>query len=87
MSKPNASLESLSEFNRIGENEFLKRYSSGAHPQKYYLDYGGERLPLKAIWTAAHRPPIHTRTFTTAQAMAELRTLEFNKFWPDERDR
>lgn len=77
-------MERLSEFKRIGENEFLRKYSSGARPRKHYLEHGGERFPLKAVWAAAHRPPIHTRTFSPDQAMAGLRRLGFDKFWPDD---
>jgi len=32
---------------------------------------------VKAVWAAAHRPPIHTRTFRTPEALAGLAALGF----------
>lgn len=75
-------LQAIEEFKRVNEMEFLKRHSSGARPRKFYLSYEGERFPLKAIWAAAHQPPIHTRAFTTNEAKAGFRKLGFMDFWP-----
>ncbi|WP_074128764.1 hypothetical protein [Bradyrhizobium sp. NAS96.2] len=77
-------LQAIEEFKRVKEGEFLKRHSSGARPRKVYLNYGGERFPLKAIWAAAHQPPVHTRIFTTNVAKAGFRKLGFRDFWPPE---
>jgi hypothetical protein len=61
----------------IGEQAFLDLHASGRRPQKYYLVHEGRRYPRKAIWAAAHKPPIHTRQFTTEQARKGLERLGF----------
>ena len=68
-------LNAIEQCKLIGEAEFLRRHSSGARPRKVYLEYAGERHPLKAIWAAAHQPPVHTRTFKTGAAKAGLKRV------------
>jgi hypothetical protein len=74
-------LERLREHDIIGQREFLDRYSSGRSPRAHYLQYGGKLYPLKAVWAAAHRPPVHTRDFTTPEARRGLEELGFDEFF------
>ena len=73
-------LERLREHDIISQQEFLDRYSSGRPPRVHYLQYGGRLYPLKAIWAAAHRTPVHTRDFNTAEARRGLEELGFDEF-------
>src|SRR5215211_6170307 len=59
-------LTRLAEYRAIGEDLFLARYASGRRPKANYLVYEGRYYPVKAVWAAAHKPPIHTRTFRTS---------------------
>ena len=68
------------EYLRIGPEEFLGRYSGGRPPRAHYLRLNDMLFPLKALWAAAHRPPIHTRTFQTYKAHRGLSRLGFNDF-------
>ena len=70
-------LTKLAEYRAIGEALFLERYASGRRPKAHYLVYEGRHYPVKAVWAAAHNPPIHTRTFRTAEALAGLAGLGF----------
>jgi hypothetical protein len=70
-------LAKLAEYRAIGEDLFLARYASGRKPKAHYFAYGGRQYPVKAIWAAAHKPPIHTRTFRTGEALAGLAALGF----------
>jgi hypothetical protein len=69
--------KSIEECEALGEDEFLKRHASGARPRGHYVFNGGKRYPLKAIWAAAHVPPIHTRRFKTDTARRSFRRLGF----------
>ena len=75
-------LEAIAECLRVGEIRFVNRYADGKRPRSYYLEHdtgaGIEHLPLKAIWAAAHRPPVRTATFNTDTAKAGLKRLDFN---------
>ena len=75
-------LEAIAECRRIGETRFINRYADGKRPRSHYLEYdtgaGIEHLPLKAIWAAAHRPPVRTATYNTETADAGLKRLGFN---------
>jgi hypothetical protein len=33
--------------------------------------------PVKAVWAAAHNPPIHTKTLSTSEALKGLERLGF----------
>ena len=75
-------LEAITECLRVGEIRFVNRYAAGKRPHAYYLEHetdaGTEHLPLKAIWAAAHRPPVRTATFNTDTAKAGLKRLGFH---------
>jgi hypothetical protein len=73
-------LERLREYDVIGQREFLDRYSSGRPPRAHYLQYGERLYPLKAVWAAAHRPPVHTRDITALEARRGLEELGFDEF-------
>jgi len=76
-------VESIEEFKKLGEDAFLEKYAGGRRPRTYYLVHEGERFPLKAVWAGAHRPTTLTREFDTDAARRGLRSLGFDKFWPD----
>jgi len=67
----------LAEYRTIGEALFLERYASGRRPKARYFTYEGRLYPAKAVWGAAHKPPIPTRTFRTGEALAGLAVLGF----------
>jgi hypothetical protein len=70
-------LTKLAEYRTIGEALFLERYASGRRPKAHYFLYEGRYYPVKAVWAAAHKPSIHTRTFRTGEALAGLAALGF----------
>jgi hypothetical protein len=70
-------LAKLAEYRTIGEALFLNRYASGRRPKAHYFVYEGRHYPVKAVWAAAHKPPTHTRTFRTSEALAGLAALGF----------
>ena len=76
-------LEAIAECLRVGEIRFVNRYADGKRPHSYYLEYdsgaGIEQLPLKAIWAAAHQPPVRPATFNTDTAKAGRKRLGFDK--------
>jgi hypothetical protein len=73
----NSVLTRLAEYRAIGEDLFLCRYASGRRPKAHYFVYEGRQYPVKAVWAAAHNPPIHSRTFRTGEALAGLAALGF----------
>jgi hypothetical protein len=75
--QPNSStvLQSLAECQTAGEEAFLEKYASGVAPRAHYVLYEGAQFPLKAIWAAAHRPPVHTREFRTGDARRGLESM------------
>ena len=73
----NSVLTRLAEYRAIGEDLFLSRYASGRKPKAHYFVYEGRHYPVKAVWAAAHNPPIHTRTFRTGEALSGLAALGF----------
>src|SRR5215204_812478 len=70
-------LTKLAEYRAIGEDLFLCRYASGRRPKAHYFVYEGRHYPVKAVWAAAHDPPIHTRTFRTGAVLSGLAALGF----------
>jgi len=69
----------IDECREIGEHEFLHRHANDRGPQSYYVMYEGKPYPLKAIWAAAHKPPISPRFFDTNVARREMQKLGFNE--------
>jgi hypothetical protein len=76
-------LESLEECRSLGDEAFLAKYASGHQPLGHYLIHEDRRYPMKAVWTAAHRPTIQTRDFKTGAARRGLKALGFAKFLPE----
>jgi len=70
-------LHRLAEYRAIGDSLFLQRYASGRKPKAHYFAYEGRLYPVKAVWAAAHNPPIQTRTFRTTEALKGLQRLGF----------
>lgn len=80
MSDPtrNSVLDAMDEYSRIGDAAFLKKYTSGRSPKSHYLEHGSTFYPLKALWAAAHKPPVHARSFITFEARRKLAKLGFD---------
>lgn len=78
-------LRALKEFDRIGRDEMLKRYSSGpsGRSTKWYISYGGRQYDQKLILRAAHEMagmgplPTGKGTFTAYDARRHLENLGF----------
>lgn len=79
-----AVLAAMDEFDRIGRETFLQRYSFGK-PRQYLLVYNGKRYDSRAIAGAAHGyqrgVPLEWRDFnggvSTAAAATHLQRLGF----------
>lgn len=71
-------LRAIREFLRIGEKEFLQKYTRGRAPESRYLLYNGERYPLKALFAASHTPPVRASLFNSNQASYRFRDLGFD---------
>ena len=67
----------ISEYNEIGEQEFLRRYSNSRSARHAYLVDNDELYDLKAIWGAAHQPPIPPASFHTNAARTGAVDLGF----------
>ena len=70
-------LRSLNECKELGREAFLVKHASGHHPHTHYVRFGDEDFPLKAIWAAAHTPPVHTREFKTGDAKRGLKRFGY----------
>ena len=73
-------LEAIDEFDTIGEDMFLKGYAAGVGPRTHIFVWNGRAYPLKAVWAAAHKPPISPRDFNTKDAVRGLQALDFDCF-------
>lgn len=71
-------LRAMREFWKIGEKEFLQKYTRGRAPDSRYLLYKDERYPLKALLAASHTPPVKASSFNSNQASYRLRDLGFD---------
>lgn len=80
MSKPtkHSILAAIDLYEEIGEPEFLRRFATGHSPKEFYLRHDYSAVPLKALWAAAHTPPITTGPFTTDQAKSGFVLLGFD---------
>jgi 5-methylcytosine-specific restriction enzyme A len=67
----------MKEFDAISEAKFLAKYSNGYGSRTTWIKYGGREHPIKAIWAAAHVPPIPPTSFTTHDAKRPLGRLGF----------
>lgn len=72
--------KAMREFDRIGSDAFLLKYSSGFPPLAHYVRHQGKNYPLKSVWAAAHQPPIHSGNFNTGPARSGLKKLGFHDF-------
>ena len=48
----------MAEARKIGRAQFLETYASGRGSDNWYVEVHGVHYDLKALWAAAHRPPI-----------------------------
>lgn len=71
--------KAMREFDRIGSDAFLLKYSSGFPPLVHYIRNQGKDYPLKSLWAAAHQPPIHSGDFNTGPARNGLKKLGFRE--------
>lgn len=84
LSSPEAVLHALTEYDRLGQDAFLRAYGFG-RARQYQLLYGGRRYDSKAIAGAAHRyqfpelGPLQARDFSGGEVTvaSRLRSLGF----------
>ena len=62
----------IKEYKQIGKPAFLQKYAKGFGAQKYYIIYEDDLYDMKAIWAAAHTPPIDTQMFGPPEALKAL---------------
>jgi hypothetical protein len=67
----------IKEYKQIGKPAFLQKYAKGFGAQKYYIIYEDDLYDMKAIWAAAHTPPIDTQMFGPPEALKALPKLGF----------
>jgi hypothetical protein len=70
-------LKRLREFKRIGQTEFLRRYSKGVGAIRYYILFDETLCDMKAIWGAAHRPTRPSGSFNTSEPKLYLPLMGF----------
>lgn len=70
-------LFAVQEYKKIGEREFLKKYTRGRAPINSYLRYRGKLYPLSALWAASHLQPIKANSFNSNQAAYRFRDIGF----------
>lgn len=78
-------LAAIELFEKIGEVAFLSKFARGHSPKEFYLRHNGSVVPLKALWAAAHTPPITTGAFTTDQAKAGFKARGFVDWGQDQK--
>lgn len=71
-------LDRISEFEIVGEKAFLKKYAAGRGSVTTWIVHKGAEYPIKAIWAAAHRPPIRPRSFKTNDCEPQVRSMGFS---------
>ena len=71
-------LNCLAEFEQIGEQAFLEKYAAGRGSVTTWLIHDGADYPIKAIWAAAHQPPIRPRSFKTNDCVPQIRAMGFS---------
>lgn len=79
MAKPptrNTIEQRMHEARRIGRQTFLDAYASSRGSDNWYVDHERVHYDLKALWAAAHRPPIAPRTFNTSDAIAGFKRFK-----------
>jgi hypothetical protein len=69
----------LREFDRIGRGAFLKKYANGFGARAHFIRRDGRVYDMKAVWAAAHEPPVRCGDFNTSQPFAELLRLGFER--------
>lgn len=72
----NTILKRMREFKRLNRDAFLAKYAGGRKSKTAYLVLGGDRYDLKAIYAAAHVPPIDPVIFNTHRATAGVMVLQ-----------
>lgn len=70
----------MSEMQEISSAQFLAKYANGRAPRSHYLLIDGWHFPIKALWAAAHVPPVSPRSFHLRGAKAGLESLGFDRF-------
>ncbi len=74
---PQSVLFAVQEYKKIGEREFLKKYTRGRAPINSYLRYKGKLYPLSALWAASHLQPVKANSFNSNQAAYRFRDIGF----------
>ena len=81
MHSPQAIIDAIEEFDRVGRDVFLKKYGFG-YARQYYLEYKGKRYDSKAIVGVAHgyefpdRGQLHSSDFSGGKATVKRKLEE-----------
>ncbi|MGN6277708.1 MAG: HNH endonuclease [Sphingomonas sp.] len=67
----------MAEARKIGRAQFLETYASGRGSDNWYVEVDGVQYDLKALWAAAHRPPIKPSSFKTYDAIPGFKAMDF----------
>lgn len=71
-------LKRMAEWREIGRDAFLQRYAAGRGAKTHMIVHNGIQYDLKALWGAAHHPPVLPSRFNPRTARAHLRALGLN---------
>ena len=72
-----AVLNRLKDYDRMNRETFLAKYAKSHGAQTYYILHDDKEYDLKAVWVAAHQPPVEPKTFNTTQARKALEAIGF----------
>ncbi len=70
-------LDKISEFDSLGRQGFLKKYANNRPSKEWVILRDGKIYDAKAIWAAAHNPPISPSQFHYNDAKSGMQRLGF----------
>ena len=70
-------LDKMSEFDSLGRESFLQKYANSRPSKEWVILRDGKTYDAKAIWAAAHNPPISPRQFHYNDAKSGMQKLGF----------
>lgn len=69
-------LDACKEYRHLGTDAFLEKYTNGNRSRTIFLKFDGDLYPLKAVYCAAHEPPIVHRLVNSTRAATVLIATE-----------
>ena len=61
-------LRRIAEHRERGRKAFLEKYAGRRGAKAHYIWHDGYLYDLKAVWAAAHNPPVQPASFNTTDA-------------------